>query len=197
MTKVKRLIPFIYPLLAFILILLAMNGYQYLKLKRDVSENMIKGIGENELRELKTFFVNSEGMLLLLRDWGKNDVLLGEGVTPLNKKLIPLLNRQQMISGVTIAGDSGDEYLLYGGEKNFVTRQAKVGEGGHVQTFTEWNEDVVQIGGWQENISYDPRQTNWYRNAGTGKQVQWTGVYPLASNKQTGTDGFHCLGHRR
>lgn len=186
MTKVKRLIPFIYPLLAFILILLAMNGYQYLKLKRDVSENMIKGIGEIELRELKTFFVNSEGMLLLLRDWGKNDVLLGEGVTPLNKKLIPLLNRQQMISGVTIAGESGDEYLLYGGEENFVTRQSKLGEGGHVQTFTEWTEDVVQIGGWQENISYDPRQTNWYRNAGTGEQVEWTGVYPLPVTNKPG-----------
>lgn len=186
MIKAKKLIPFIYPLLGFILILLAMNGYQYFKLKRDVSENMIKGIGEVELRELKTFFADTEDMLLLIRDWGQNDVLLGKGIIPLNKKLLPILSRQQMISGVAIAADSGDEYLLYESKDNFITRQSKVGDAQAEQVFKEWNKDFNEATGWQENKKYDPRKSRWYVNAGVGERVHWSGVYPLPVTNKPG-----------
>lgn len=179
MIKAKRLIPFISPLLGFVLILLAMNGYQYFKLKRDVSENMIKGFGEVELRDLKTFFVDTEEMLLLIRDWGKNDVLLGKSATPLNKKLIPLLSRQQLINGISIASEKGDEYLLYESKGNFVTRQSTVGGTNNIQVYTDWSEAVEEVSRRQENDKYDPRQNTWYTNAGNGDLAKWSGVYPL------------------
>ncbi len=175
----RRLVPFIAPLLGFILILLTMNGYQYFKLKRDVSENMIRGIGEVELRDLKMFFADTEEMLLLIRDWGENDVLLGKGINPLNKKLIPLLSRQQRITGVSIAAESGDEYLLYENKGNFVTRESTVGETSSTQMYKEWNKDVEEVSTRQENEKYDPRNNKWYVNAGIGDQVKWSGVYPL------------------
>ena len=186
MMTARRLIPFISPLLGFILILLTMNGYQYLKLKRDVSENMIKGIGEVELRDLKTFFANAEEMLLLIRDWGENDVLLGKGVTPLNKKLIPLLSRQKLISGVSIAADSGDEYLLYENEDIFVTRESTVGETSGTQIYKEWNKNIEQVSTREEKEKYDPRNNKWYVNAGLGDLAKWSGVYPLPVIKISG-----------
>lgn len=179
MITARRLIPFISPLLGFILILLTMNGYQYFKLKRDVSENMIRGIGEVELRDLKTFFADTEEMLLLIRDWGQNDVLLGKGITPLNKKMIPLLSRQQRISGVSIAAESGDEYLLYENKENFVTRQSTVGETNNTQIYKEWNKDVEEMSSREQNEKYDPRNNKWYVNAGIGDLAKWSGVYPL------------------
>jgi len=186
MIRAKRLIPFISPLLGFMLILLTMNGYQYFKLKRDVSENMIQGIGEVELRDLKTFFSDTEEMLLLIRDWGENDVLLGKGITSLNKKLIPMLSRQQLISGIAIATESGDEYLLYGNKGNFVTRQSTVGEPSNTQVYTEWDKDVEDVSSRQENENYDPRKEKWYANAGIGDLVKWSGVYPLPVTKAPG-----------
>ncbi|MFT5697555.1 MAG: hypothetical protein ACI8ZB_000403 [Desulforhopalus sp.] len=182
----KRLIPFVFPLLGFVLILLALNGYQYFKLKRDVSDNLIRGLGEAELRELKMSFLETEELLLLIRDWGKNDVLLGKGITPLNKKLIPLLSRRQMVSGVTIAADSGDEYLLYVKDEHFITRHLKAENGTAVQIFKEWDRDVNELSEWTESKSYDPRKVNWYTNAGTGERVQWTGVYPLPVTNKPG-----------
>jgi len=179
MIRAKRLIPFISPLLGFILILLIMNGYQYFKLKRDVSENMIQGIGEIELRDLKTFFADTEEMLLLIRDWGENDVLLGKGITSLNKKMIPLLSRQKLIGGIAIATESGDEYLLYGNKDNFVTRQSTVGETNNTQVYKEWDKDVEELSTRRETEKYDPRTSKWYANAGIGDLVKWSGVYPL------------------
>lgn len=178
MIKVKRLVPFIFPLLGFVAIIFAMNGYQYFKLTRDVSEGLIKGIGEAELRDMKQFFTETEEMLLLIRDWGKNDVLLGKGGEALNKKLIPLLSRQKVISAVTIAGDSGGEYLLYQKGKRFVTRLVKGGER-NSEHFAEWDENGVEIRSWQEESTYDPRKTDWYENSGSGENVTWSGVYQL------------------
>lgn len=178
MKKVKRLLPFIFPLIGFVIIIFAMNGYQYFKLKRDVSEGLIKGIGEAELQDMKLFFTETEEMLLLIRDWGKNDVLLGKGADPLNKKLIPLLSRQKIISAVTIAGDSGGEYLLYQKNGQFVTRLTKSGEQ-NSQEFAEWDKDAVQVRSWQEHENYDPRKTDWYENSGAGESVHWSRVYQL------------------
>jgi len=204
MMTTRRLIPFISPLLGFILILLTMNGYQYFKLKRDVSESMIRGIGEVELRDLKTFFADTEEMLLLIRDWGKNDVLLGKGITPLNKKMIPLLSRQQRISGVAIAAESGDEYLLYESKGNFVTRESTVGETNNTQIYKEWDKNIEEVSTREQNEKYDPRNNKWYANAGIGDLVKWSGVYPLPvtntpgltasiSWKTEGTKGIHMV----
>jgi len=179
MIRAKRLIPFIFPLLGFVLILLTMNGYQYFKLKRDVSENMIQGIGEVELRDLKMFFADTEEILLLIRDWGESDVLLGKGITSLNKKLIPLLSRQKLISGISIATESGDEYLLYESKGNFVTRQSTYGEPNNTQVYSEWDKDVEEVSTRRGNEKYDPRTNKWYANAGIGDLVKWSGVYPL------------------
>ncbi len=178
MTKVKRLLPFIFPLFGFVIIIFAMNGYQYFKLKREVSDGIIKGIGEAELQDMKLFFTETEEMLLLIRDWGKNDVLLGKGVDPLNKKLIPLLSRQKIMSAVAIAGDRGAEYLLYHKGEQFVTRLVKGGED-NSQQFAEWDKDAAEIRSWQEQIPYDPRKTEWYENSGSGESVNWSGVYQL------------------
>lgn len=186
MTKAKRLIPFILPLLGFMLILLAMNGYQYFKVKREVSDGLIKGIGEAELQDLKMFFSETEEMLLLIRDWGKNDVLLGKGVEPLNKKLIPLLSRRKMMSGVAIAGDSGNEYLLYQSEGHFISRHSKRGDDGSVQLFKEWDKDTVEISAWEEKKEYDPRKTLWYEHSGMGDKISWTSVYPLPVTNKPG-----------
>ncbi|BHH82084.1 AlbA family DNA-binding domain-containing protein [Desulforhopalus sp. 52FAK] len=189
MTKIRRLLPFVFPLLGFVLIIIAINGYQYFKLKREVSEGLIKGIGEAELSDLKQFFTETEDMLLLLRDWGQNDVLLGKGVEPLNKKLIPLLSRQPMISAISIAGDSGGEYLLYHTDDHFVSRYSMVDEGQDSQNYREWDRDTVEIRSWEEKKPYDPRKTDWYQNAGSGERVYWTEVYKLPVIGKPGLTG--------
>lgn len=189
MTKVRRLLPFIFPLLGFVLIIMALNGYQYFKLKREVSEGLIKGIGEAELSDLKHFFAETEDMLLLLRDWGENDVLLGKGLDPLNKKLIPLLSRQPMIGAVSIAGESGGEYLLYQADEHFVSRYSKVKKEQDSQDYKEWGRDAIELRNWQEQKSYDPRKTDWYQNAGSGERVYWTEVYKLPVTGEPGLTG--------
>jgi hypothetical protein len=179
MKNAKRLIPYIFPLLGFILIILVMNGYQFFKLKRDVNDNLIQEIGEVELRELKMFFSDAEEMLLLIRDWGRNDVLLRKGPVPLHKKLIPLLNRQQLISGLSIASETGEEYLLYRNDAHFIVRHSVLEGAETLQSYTEWDKNNVVTGEWQGKNSYDPRNTRWYTGSGNGDTVQWTGVYPL------------------
>jgi len=182
MTKCKRLLPFVFPLLGFVLIVLAMNGYQYFKLKREVSEGLMRGIGEAELQDLKTFFSETEELALLIRDWGKNDVLFGQGIDPLNKKFIPLLTRQKMIDGVTIAGGKGHEYLIYQDGDTYISRLTGEGE----QQFSELDSTAGEQRSWKEESSYDPRKEEWYKHSGTGDRVYWTGVYSLPAIARSG-----------
>ncbi|TKB05657.1 helix-turn-helix domain-containing protein [Desulforhopalus sp. IMCC35007] len=186
MKNAKRLIPYIFPLLGFILIILVMNGYQFFKLKRDVNDNLIQEIGEVELRELKMFFSDAEEMLLLIRDWGRNDVLLRNGPVSLHKKLIPLLDRQQLISGLSIASEKGEEYLLYRNDAHFIARHSVLQGQETLQSYTEWDENILITGEWQAKNSYDPRNSRWYAGSGSGDKVQWTGVYPLPETMTPG-----------
>lgn len=178
----KRLLPFVFPLFGFVFIVLAMNGYQYFKLKREVGEGLIRGIGEAELQELKSFFSETEELTLLIRDWGKNDVLFGQGIDPLNKKFIPLIARQKTIDGLTLAGEKGHEYLLYQDGDLYISRLTADGS----QQFSELNGDAVENRRWKEQSSYDPKKEPWYEKSGSGDKVYWTDVYTLPEIKRPG-----------
>lgn len=82
MNKIQRFRTFLIPLAGFILILLAMNGYQYFKLKKDFAANIVKKVSTDEIWELRSYLKNIEQQLRLIREWGLNDVLVDGELYP-------------------------------------------------------------------------------------------------------------------
>ncbi len=186
MNKFRRITSFLFPLVGFVAILLSMNGYQYLKLKTDFATNIIKEVSEIELRELRLFFTNIENTLQLVRDWGKNDILLNNDIIELNKKLFPLLERQETLASLIIANDSGKEYFLYKDGKNFLTRTSAANEKGNLLHFHKWSSPDSPAESWQEENSYDPRKRPWFIQSVKDEQIHWSQMYTFFHSKLQG-----------
>ena len=74
-SAISRLRAILIPLLGFLLILTALNGYQYFKLKSNLAGPVISEISDAELREMQSFFDSVSDKLKIVRDWARNGVL--------------------------------------------------------------------------------------------------------------------------
>ncbi len=186
MRKFRRITSFLLPLAGFIAILFATNSYQYFKLKTDFAAGVVREVSEIELRELRSFFTNIENTLQLIRDWGRNDILLNNDIIGLNKKLFPLLERQETIGAIIIANDNGQEYFLYKDGKQLLTRTSSAGKKGNTLHFQKWSSLDTPDKSWQEESNYDPRKRPWFVQSASGNQIQWSGVYTFFHSKAQG-----------
>ncbi len=184
MKKYHRFKNIFIPFVGFLLILLMMNGYQYLKVKNDFTAGMIREIGDVEARDLKLFFSEIEEKLLLIRDWGENDLLLSDDIVGLNKKLIPILERLPYLSGIVFATVSGQEYFLYREGVNYITRSTMPGSS--LNHYSAWSVKVDKLKSWKKDEIYDPRKRPWFIETAGDSEVHWTGVYTFFNNKKQG-----------
>ncbi|MGW8195296.1 MAG: hypothetical protein ACWGOX_13630, partial [Desulforhopalus sp.] len=99
----KRSISIIVSLAIFVVVILATNAYQYLKIKNDITSNVIKAIGANEQKKILTFFQSIEEKLNLVFDWGKNGLLDLGKTKNLNRHFFPLIQHEARFSGLVMA----------------------------------------------------------------------------------------------
>ncbi len=173
-------------LAGFLLILLCLNLYQYLRVKSDVASSMLQGINANERQELWTFFSSIEEKLNIVRDWGKNGVLDSHKTVSLNKKFFPLINGQQRISGVLLADNNGWEYFLLHNNDHWLTRITRPGTDGNVAVYNTWEQPEKSIGTHEKRTDYDPRKRPWFHRSKNGKDVFWTPLYTFVETGKKG-----------
>ncbi len=182
----KRIGRILIPLAGFLLILLAMNLYQYFRVKDDLASTVISEIGNKELGELRSFFDNLTARLNMVHDWGVNGVLDTGDVVALNKKFMPLIDRKDPVSGLLLADDQGREYFLYRDEKGWVTRISTPGGHGTKMVFRRWHKPDEPGGQWEKTDNYDPRKRPWFHSPSADDQVRWTPVYTFFETGEPG-----------
>ncbi len=173
------------PLAGFLLILLAMNTYQYLRVKDDLATTVINEIRNNELAELKSFFENLASKLNMVHDWGKNGVLDADDIVALNRKFMPLIGRQAPVSGLLLADDKGNEYFLYRDKEGWITRVSSLRDGGTRMVFRRWRTPDQAGEQWEKTSAYDPRKRPWFHAPADGG-VRWTPVYTFFETGKKG-----------
>jgi hypothetical protein len=186
MKKIRRITSFLAPVATIVLILLAMNGYQYFKLKTDFAAGVLHEVSDTEMRDLQVFFTTIEQKIQMLKDWGKNDVLLGGDTVSLNKKLIPLLEHQELISSIAIASDTGQEYFLYKDNPNYITRTTISAQNSSTLQYQQWSAMDAPGRSWEETSDYDPRNRPWFAIEKDGEGVNWTEVYRFFHSNELG-----------
>lgn len=187
MKKKQRVKNILLPLAGFFLILLIMNGYQYLRIKKDVTAGLVREISDVEVSELQSFFSDITEKLLLLRDWGKNDVLFDGDQFSLNSKFIPFLQRTSYVSAVVLANDQGREYFIRRQGGNYLTRITPGAEKNEqLSQFSVWSPELEKLQSWQEQQQYDPREKPWFVQTREDEDVHWTGLYTFFQSRKKG-----------
>ncbi len=164
------------PLAGFLLILSALNGYQYFKLKSDLAGPVISAIGDTELRDMQHFFDSVSDKLKIVRDWAKNGVLDHDDTIGLNKKFMPMLEHQEALSGILLADNRGWEYFLYKDGDSWVTRTRAVDQSG-ILYYQQWLAPGKSVKKWQKKSDYSPVNRPWFQRNKNEDSIYWTPIY--------------------
>ena len=171
-----RLRAILIPLVGFLIILMALNGYQFFKLKSNLAGPIINEISAAELREMQSFFDSVSDKLKIVRDWARNGVLDRDDIIGLNKKFMPLIKHQGQLSGILLADNKGREYYLYPDEHSWVTRIRTTDQEGTL-LYQRWQEPGKPIKEWQKKSNYSPKNRPWFHHSEKEDSIYWTPVY--------------------
>jgi Schlafen, AlbA_2/Methyl-accepting chemotaxis protein-like, first PDC sensor domain len=176
-------------ILAFIVLSFAIIGavaYYSAKAQRDISEKYINNAALRAVDTFQTMMEKVNSNLQLIKDWGEAGRLSLSDTKGLNGLLFPILKRDRIFYGISIADTDGENYYV-----------ADVGEGWRTsrtgtiaskkQTFRRiWNADQRLISEEQNASEYDPRQRPWFFPALDAKRVFWTKPYTFYDIKDVG-----------
>ncbi len=170
----------------FLLILAGMNVYQYFKLKSHFAAEIITRMNKQEVEKLRALFQQVSEKLLIVHDLGENGVLQFSDIVRLNKKFFPLMENQELVSGVILADGKGREYFLYRKDGMWVTRLSRVQGGKTLMVYQKWKTPEEAIDKWEKISAYDPRKRPWFHKTIGTRQVYWSPVYKFFATGKPG-----------
>ena len=181
----SRLRAILIPLAGFLVILMALNGYQFFKLKSNLAGPVINEISDAELQGMQSFFESVSEKLKIVRDWARNGVLDRDDIIGLNKKFMPLIEHQEPLSGFLLADNKGREYYLRPDDQSWVTRIRTIDQDG-VLLYQRWQEPDKPIKEWREKSDYSPVKRPWFHRSEKENSIYWTPIYTFYENNIKG-----------
>lgn len=182
----RRIIPFIVSLFVLAIALMAVNGYQYWRIKQQIAGTVLLAVNGNEVERLRSFMEDVEQKLNLVRGWGENGLLdIGE-TDELNKQLFPLLQPPAPFSGIVLASDRGEEYFLSRHDQGYLVRRVRQQDGEAVLSYQLWENPIAPGAAWQKRGKYTPVERPWFTGSGDEELVNWTSLYTFYELKQEG-----------
>ncbi len=174
-------------LVTFVLIVGAMNLYEYLKVKNNIAPALMSEISNSERDEIRSYFNSVSEQLNIVKEWGENGVLQYDNVINLNKLFFPLFENQASTSGLILASGTGNEYYLYKDDEGWITRQS---QGTNTQErslrFVRWKSFDQHLELWQKTSAYDPRETVWFFSPDSDNQVRWSPIHTFTHSEEAG-----------
>jgi len=177
-------------LIAVLLVLfLAVMGpvvYFSLQAKRDISEKFIDGAASRAVAEFQFMAETMNRNIEMVRDWcasGKTSLADTGG---LNGLLFPLLKRDRLLFGISVADTHGNSYYVATEGDGWRTSETQTGESGRFSKSRFWDAGQQQVAEEKEPSQYDPRQRPWFLPALSAKTVFWTEPYVFYSRNNVG-----------
>lgn len=192
MKKYTQYLAVAVPVLGFIFTLFVATGFQYFRMNNDLAGGIVKKLQQAEARELSSFFSSINNQLMLLREWGQQDLLFTADATSFNRKMIPLLKQLSVVQGIIIAEQGGREYYLYRDNDSYIARTTEPEGIKSQHSFSRWSENGQEIESWQDSSDYRPASRPWFIGAQKLEQdnrVFWTRVYTFFHSGQPGITG--------
>ena len=173
-------------MVSFFLVLTGMNVYRYFKIRNHFATEVITRINRSEVDKLRAFFGQISEKLLIIHDLGASGVLKFTDIVSLNRKFMPLLENQDLVSGVILADDRGQEYFLRRQDGRWVTRLSHASGGKSRMLFQEWKSPDKPVKQWEQESDYIPRRRPWFHRSKSERQVYWSPVYRFFESGRPG-----------
>lgn len=167
-------------------IVIAAVAFFSIKAQRDISQKYIDGA---TMRAAESFQRLVEGMsrdLGLLRDWTASGKLSLSDTDGLNGMLFPMLKRDRVLYGISVADTRGENY--YVADVGDGWRTSRTGSrGGNRETVKRfWDAEQRSTSEESTPAQYDPRQRPWFNPALSSKTVYWTQPYRFFDQNEVG-----------
>ncbi len=140
------------------------NYLLILDVRRDIALNQIsqaKGLLREEMRRLLEPVAQQ---LAIMRDQGRAGDLSREDSLRLTASLMPTMRNLPQVSGLSVTDQAGGQYFLQRDGDDWLIRLRAQGDEGKV-TWRRWDLAAPDSESWQETLTYDPLQRDWYQQA--------------------------------
>ena len=167
---------------------LLVGGYRAIA---EVSERVIEQAGEYTEASLNSVFAPIEAQGEVIQDWGEaGDLVLHyDEIEALNKRLRPLVERNQHMSAVSFADSDGREYVAWQGGDTWVSRYS-YGDHQDIEDslWQRWDREGQEVEQWEEQRIDDSRTRPWYLGAMSASpgEAFWTDPFAFFFNDEPG-----------
>ncbi|MCX9157052.1 PAS domain S-box protein [Niveibacterium sp. 24ML] len=121
--------------------------------------------------------------------WGDSRLINATDQSTFNRVMSELLKHRQLVNGVHIANDRGEEILLLKTPNGWKNRVSQVDKWGNRHLWIEFGKNLEQLSEDWEVSDYDPRNRPWFTKAIAAEKdrvVVWTDPYRFRTSGDPG-----------
>ena len=152
----------------------------------EISEQYIQKASNQAVSEFLAVSGAMESTLGLTRDWGANEAFAIDNLDDLTRLLFPILKREPLLNGVSVADLRGDSFYVHVAEDGYRSRQIATVRGARRAEETRWTAEFEAAETIATNSAFDPRQRPWFAPALASDEIHWTEPYKFFTSGEVG-----------
>lgn len=154
--------------------------------RQNISSQYIKNATENSVSQFHNMDETMVATLELVADWGRDNLLpLSQG-NEINSLLFPLLEREKMLYGISIADMNGASYYIRHEGENIRTSEIEANSSPRESKLRLLDSKRQMLSEKMLPSHYDPRQRPWFEPAVSNNTIFWTEPYTFYSSDNVG-----------
>ncbi len=176
-------------MIAFLVLTIAVIGavsYFTVKAQRDISRKYINDATRRATDAFETMATTMGSDLRLIRDWVQADKLSLLKSKSLNDLLFPILKRDSVLYGISIADTNGESYYVAEVPEGWRTSRTGMVGTKRQSVRRVWTAERELLSEKQAQSDYDPRQRPWFFPAISAGDVFWTTPYAFFGRHEVG-----------
>ena len=187
MSKFSLSIQWIFIIITLILVgsILISNYYISLNFYKTSLERNISNVTSLFKAEVENFISPVENFLYNIQALVCCQILDFKDIEKTNRFLIDFMKKHPQVTSINYGDSKGNGYLILNDRGKWLNRIKKAEEKGFVVWNTLDNEGKI-LGKKIIKDNYDPRKTEWYRQALLSNDIQWSKEYLFRTTKDPG-----------
>ncbi len=157
-----------------------------IRAREDISRKYIDNAAAGAVRQFEAMADDMSQALRLAGDWVSAGRISLSNAQELNGLLFPVLKRDRILFGISVADTDGNSYYLTANEEGWRTSAVGNTAAGRQSVLRYWDVDQQQTSEEIKPTTYDPRSRPWFSPALSVGGVFWTLPYRYFEREEVG-----------
>ena len=175
--------------LVFLLLLAAVIGsvaFLSARARQDTSQKFIDNAAAGAVRQFQSMAEAMNRTLKLTSDWVASGKIALNDPDGLNDLLFPVLKRDRILYGISVADTQGNSYYLSADGDGWRTSETGDTKAGRESVVRFWDANQQQTSEEKKPATYDARSRPWFSPALSVEGAFWTLPYKFYNLKEVG-----------